>query len=215
MKLFWGKQKEVEDLLQRYCSEYGQCLDLFVSGITDYFDHGQHERLGEDVVRIHRSESKADDLLMELRTVLYGSSLFPESRGDILGLVELLDAVVNKAEATVRMPYHQYITIPSELTPNFKELVVTVRECTRVLRQAAELLFDKYYRAGSYYGKVDQIESQADGQEAELIEKIFQSDLETGEKMLLRDLTSSISDIADRAENASDRIQLILVKRKL
>jgi hypothetical protein len=215
MKLFWGKQKEVEDILRRYCHEYGQCLDIFVNGINHYFDHGNRDKLGEDVQRTHHAESLADDLLTELGAVLYGSALFPESRGDILGLVEALDSVVNKAEATIRMPYHQYIAVPQELAPNFKELVSTVRECTKLLRKSAEMLFDKFHRAAGYYGQVDQLESQTDAQEAALIEKIFTADLETGNKILLRDLTSSIADIADRAENASARIQLILIKRKL
>ena len=215
MKLFWGKQKEVEDILRRYCHEYGQCLDIFVSGINDYFDHGDRDRLGADVERTHSAESLADDLLAELGAVLYGSALFPDSRGDILGLVEALDAVVNKAEAAIRMPYHQYITVPAELAPSFKELVDTVRECTKSLRKSAEMLFDKFQRAAGYFGKVDQLESQTDVQEAALIEKIFTTDLESGHKILLRDLVSTISDIADRAENASARIQLILIKRKL
>lgn len=215
MKLFWGKQKEVEDILGRYCHEYGQCLDLFVTGINAYFDHGNRDQLGQDAQRTHQAESRADDLLTELGMVLYGSALFPESRGDILGLVEALDAVLNKSEAVIRMPYHQYIVVPQELASTFKELVDTVRECTKLLRKSAELLFDKFHRAAGYNGKVDQLESQADAQEAALIEKIFTTDLDIGQKILLRDLVLSISDIADRAENASDRIQLILVKRKL
>ena len=215
MKLFWGKQKEVEDILRRYCHEYGQCLDVFVNGINGYFDHGNRDQLGEDVQKTHIAESLADDLLTELGMVLYGSALFPESRGDILGLVEALDAVVNKAESVIRMPYHQYITVPQELAPSFKEMIETVRECTKALRKSAEMLFDKYQRAGSYYGKVDQLESQTDAQEAALIEMIFTMEIDTGHKILLRDLVSSIADIADRAENASNRIQLILVKRKL
>lgn len=215
MKLFWGKQKEVEDILRRYCHEYGQCLDIFVTGINNYFDHGNRDKLGKDVQRTHNAESLADDLLTELGAVLYGSTLFPESRGDILGLVEALDAVVNKAEATIRMPYHQYITVPQELAPKFKELVSTVRECTKLLRKSAEMLFDKFHRAAGYYGMVDQLESQTDAQEAALIENIFSTNLEIGHKILLRDLVSSIADIADRAENASARIQLILIKRKL
>ena len=66
MKLFWGKQKEVEEILRRYCHEYGQCLDIFVNGINDYFDHGNRDKLGEDVERTHAAESLADDLLTEL-----------------------------------------------------------------------------------------------------------------------------------------------------
>ena len=215
MKFLWGKQREVEELIRRYCLEYGQCLDLFVAGINGYLDHGSREKLREDVDRTHQCESRADDILTEIGTVLYGSALFPESRGDILGLVEALDGVLNKAEASLRMPLHQHILIPEELGPKIRQLVDTVRECGRVLRKASELLFDKYHRAADYYGRVDQLESQADGQEAALVEKIFSSDLEIGRKLLLRDLVASISDVADRAEDASDRIRLILVKRKL
>ena len=214
-KFFWGKQKEVESLIVQYCQKYKLALDLYVTGMKNFLENQDRGQLAIDVKELHIMESQADDIQSQISKVLYGSSLFPESRGDILKLVESLDAVINKSESALRMIYHQYIEIPDQFNNDYSNLVEATRECTRALRKATEFLFDKYQRASDYNIKVDQLESRVDVIEFTLIEKIFSSDLDLANKMLLRDLVANISNIADRAEGAADLMQIMLIKRKL
>ena len=54
---------------------------------------------------------------------MYTKALFPESRGDILGLLETMESVPNHSESTVRMILNQHIRIPDELTNDIMRLV--------------------------------------------------------------------------------------------
>jgi len=214
-KLFWGKQKEVESLIVQFCQKYKSALDLYVTGMKHFLENNDRAQLAADVKALHVMESQADDIQSQISKVLYASSLFPESRGDILKLVESLDAVINKSETALRMIYHQYIEIPETFNADYGYLVEATRECTRTLRKATEFLFDKYQRSSDYILKVDQLESKVDVIEFTLIEKIFSSEIDLSRKMLLRDLVANISNIADRAEDAAGRMQIMLIKRKL
>jgi len=214
-RLFFRKQKHVETLVHQYCEFYEQAIDLFVKGIENYLQHGDRVKLHEDLLLQHKAESAADDILLEVGSVLYGSALFPESRQDILALLESLDTVPNQAEKTLRILHHQFIEVPDFLKTQLLQLLDTVRQAAMVLIKAAELLFDQFHRAADYYGRVDPLESQADELEGLLIQAVFSSDLDFGPKILLRDFFISISAVADRAEVAADRMHILLVKRKI
>ena len=56
----------------------------------------------------------------EIEVMMYSKALFPESRGDILTLLETIDRVPNQAEAVVRMLLNQM------------SLKMTIWVCTRL-----------------------------------------------------------------------------------
>ena len=55
--------------------------------------------------------------------MMFTKSLFPESRSDILKLIELIDKVPNGAEHAVQRLVIQHISIPREYTTEILELV--------------------------------------------------------------------------------------------
>jgi predicted phosphate transport protein (TIGR00153 family) len=165
--------------------------------------------------RTHQAESRADDIRREIVLLLYGKALFPESRGDILGLIEAVDKIPNQAESVVRQMRHQQFQTPADLGQDLRSLVQLVRTCSLEVVKAARTLFVDYHSAAFLSDRVGELESEADDLEFALIEKIFTSSRETADKILLRDMVQAIGDIADRAEAVSDRVRLIAVKRKV
>ncbi|HDY65678.1 MAG TPA: DUF47 family protein [Phycisphaerae bacterium] len=81
--------------------------------------------------------------------------------------------------------------------------------------ESARSLFTDYTNATVAIGKIDELESDGDTIEGKLIEKIFTSNMDGFEKILLRDLVKQISQISDRAENVGDRIRIIVAKRSI
>lgn len=215
MVLLGGKQRTVEALIAQYLDQVTACVDAFVACIESSFDREPFESLVEKVQRTHQAESRADDVRREIGVLLYGKALFPESRGDILGLLEAVDKIPNRAEMVVRQMHHQRFHIPIELGDQFKALVAIVRECSLELTKAVRTLFSDYHRAVFLSDRVSEVESRADDLEFELIEAIFSSHHETAEKILLRDMVQDIGSIADRAENAADRVRIVAIKRKI
>ena len=146
---------------------------------------------------------------------MYTEAVFPESRGDTLGLIETIDRVANHAESSVRMMVSQHIAVPPEYFRRLLELVEVCHKSVNVLIHAVEQLFNSFMDAAITVGEVNRLESQADRIEEDLIDSIFPSDELGLQKMLLRDLVTHISMIADRTEAVGDRIRIIVAKRNI
>jgi len=213
--LFVSKQTQIEELLAQYRQKVSLCLNNFHESIKKYCQAPDRQILGNDFLVVHKAESLADDLRREVEVMMYTKSIFPESRGDILGLLETMDKVPNQAEFALHMVLTHHIVIPPQFVPSLLRLVDICHRCVNSLLEGAAKLFTDFTNATVAIGQVDVLESEADAIEANLTEQIFAGDLEVVHKLLLRDLVQNIAAISDRAENAGDRIRIIVAKRNV
>ena len=181
--------------------------------VASFVQDGDRKRLAEGFVRVHDAEGLADDVRREIEVLMYSKALFPESRGDILGLIEAMDKVPNNCEAAVRMILNQHIPLPPEFTEGILAMVDASSRCVTELVNAVRHLFSNFVQATAYVGKVDELESEVDHIEEDLIDRIFSGNEQGYIKILLRDLVRKISSISDQAENAGDRIRIMVAKR--
>lgn len=212
---FSSKQKKIENLLDEYRKQIAIAMDGMLEALKVYADTGNRELLRENFKPVRKSEGRADDIRREIEVFLYSKALFPESRGDILRLLEAMDKVPNQAESVVATLLSHHIVIDAQFKDKFIELANTGCQCVAVLLEAVEKLFSDYTTATVLVGKVDQIESKADRLELELMDAIFASSIDKYDKLLLRNLNLILSSVCDRAENAADRIRIYVAKRGL
>lgn len=211
---FTSKQREVEIQLEAYREQCAVCLRLFSRSLEHYCDTDDFQQLEQDLVKVHHTESQADDIRRSIEVMMYAKALFPESRGDVLGLLETLDTIPNQAETAIRSIATQYIHIPRSLHARVRELVHICSRCVDVALEGAAMLFTDFANAATTIGRIDELESQSDVIEANLIRSIFaDAEIDALNKMLLRDLVREISAICDMAEDVSDRIRIIVAKR--
>ena len=111
------------------------------------------------------------------------------------------------------MIFTHHIAIPAILVPDILQLIAICHRCVDCLLDSASKLFTDFTNATVGLGKVDELESEADNLEFKLYEQIFSGDFEGMDKILLRDLIKNITSVSDRAENAGDRIRIIVAKR--
>lgn len=212
---FGGKQKILESLIDRYLTRVQDCLDRLEACLEASLAGEPFELIAEKARATHQAESQADDTRREICILLYGKALFPESRGDILAVIESTDKLANAAESVARQILHERLQIPAELGEDFRELLRRTRACAGELLRGVRMLFEDYHSAVHLADRVDGLESRADEMEFSLIERVFRSGLGTGEKILLRDLIRRIGDIADRAEDTGDRVRIAAIKRRV
>lgn len=212
---FVNRQKKIESQLAQYNDQVANCMNAFRSAIQQYCNDPDRDAIKEGFDKVHRAESIADDIRREIEVLMYTKALFPESRGDILRLLETMDRVPNHAESTIRMIWNQHLSIPKQIHPEILNLVDVCCRCVDVMLDAAAKLFTDYTNATVAVGKIDEIESEADRIEATLIETIFVSQMDPMDKILLRDLVKHISEISDRAENVGDHIRISIAKRSI
>ncbi len=213
---FVSKQNKIETQLEVYRNKVNECLVGFDEAIVEYTITGNRDLLASQYRVIHSAESDADDIRREIEVLMYSKRIFPESRGDILGLLESVDRVPNQAESVINMIVAQRIAIPTGYCSEINQLSAICRRCSDALLEACDKLFSNFTNATVAIGKVDELESEADRMEAILIERIFSDDAIDGfQKIILRDMVNAIGVICDRAENAGDRIRIIVAKRSL
>ncbi len=212
--MLWKKQKELETAIEKYLVETENCLEAFVQAFEVYFAEGLSDNFKQQIDKTHFHESKADDQRREIEYAMYNRALMPESRGDILGMLESLDLVPNKCESVLYQIWGQNMSIPGQYTEQLKKLVQVNQQSYALLCQAVRHLFGDIEQVLPAVDQVLDKESESDRIERELIKSFFDASGDKADKILLKEVVLEIGAISDRAENAADRMRIVAVKQR-
>ena len=211
----WQKRANVEEMLDRYFALCDTCFASFEVSMAAFGAAGICPDFAAAVARTHQAESEADDLRREIELTLYGKALLPESRGDLLGLVEAYDSLPNIAETVGFVLLHQRTEIPAPLAERFHELVAVNLRAYHAARRSVDALMSNPKATLHATKEVDMIESESDRLERSLIQEIFLLDTDNGTRLMFKEIVLLVGEISDRAEKVADRIGIIAIKRQI
>jgi predicted phosphate transport protein (TIGR00153 family) len=214
-KLLFKKEQQVESLIYSYLDNLKTAQESFLNAMSLYFEKGLCEGFDFLIEQTHKVESKADDIRIEIETMMYAKALIPESRGDILGLLEAIDRIPNIFELVLYMIQTQKLTIPAFITLDIRELIRVSLECCDLLIRQVKALFKKTEDIKALVLTVDNNESHCDHIERRIITKIFDSDIDPFLKVQLKEMIIQIGEISDQADRVSRRIYIISIKRRV
>jgi len=146
---------------------------------------------------------------------LFRKALMPESRGDVMGLIEAVDRIPNWAEEVVYDIYLQRVRFPEILVEKLRRLAVMNVECFHLLHQAVGALFTDINAVFELTKNVDRKESEIDALEHEIIREVFDIEERLSYQNLLHRIVRSICDISDKTENAADKLTIIAIKKMI
>ena len=212
---FWKREKEIDQLMEKYMNEVRTCLDVFKECLFVLFEDSTSEKATELVLQVDKAESGADHFRHQLEYELYSKALMPESRGDLLGLVEAIDRIPNWAEEIVYDIQLQRVVFPEHLLDQFRNLAEMNVHCFHVLHTAIAALFTDIDAVFQLTQDVDKIEGEIDGLERQLIRDVFDIEERLSYQNLLHRIVRSICDISDKAENVADRLTILAAKRRI
>lgn len=212
--LFWKQEKKVEGEVEAFLSQTERCLTAFGEALQAYLADGIAGRFERCMSEIDLFEAAADGKRRDIERAMYGKALIPESRGDILGVLEAVDLVPNKCQSVIRQIWTQSTEMPGAFADGVGELVQANVESGRILCEAVRTLFAKARKVAPVAERVSEKESVSDDIERRLIKAIFDSQIDKADKILLKEVVLEIGAISDRAENAADRLRNIAVKRQ-
>ncbi len=215
LEFLFKKERQVESLIYSYLDNLRSAQENFQRAMDVYYERGFCEDFDFLIEQTHKVESKADDIRHEIETVMYAKALIPESRGDILGLLEAVDQIPNLFELVLYMIQTQKLKIPSFLILDVKELVRVSLECCQLVTKQVEALFRKSEDIRSLVLTIDNNESHCDHIERRIIMKIFESDLEPFQKLQLKEMVIQLGEISDQADRVSRRVYIVSVKRRV
>jgi predicted phosphate transport protein (TIGR00153 family) len=187
----------------------------FKTGVGDYLS-GKIESFEKKIEDIIVIEHDGDVLRRDLEETLYLQTLIPESRGDVLELLENMDALLDRFKGALWKFAIERPRVAEELRDDFLELTDIVVETVEAIVRSARAFFKDITSVADHVHKVPYWESQSDKTASKLQRTIFRrEDFSLSEKLQLRDFVKHIDKIADRAEDVSDKLRIYVIKRSL
>ena len=207
------RTRDLEIQIDQFLDALSESAIVFKLAVDVYLSKGYIEEFAQKHEHVDQLESEADRLRRAIEIQLYTQTLIPESRGDVLGLLENLDHIINLIEGVLWSFDIEKPDIPENCKDGFRELVAMTCEAVEAVVLASRAFFRNIEAVGDHGHKVLFFETEADKASTYLKRTIFESELGIGHKMHLRGFVENIDDIADWAEDVADRLAIYVMKR--
>lgn len=209
------KRLAIGKLLDDFMDKVSESGLLFRHGVDAYLK-GNVESFRRKIEEIADTEHQGDALRRSLEEQLYLQTLIPESRGDVLDLLENMDALLDRFKGALWKFDIERPDIFSDIQDDFKELTDGVVESVEAIVLSTRAFFKELSAVKDHMHKVSYWESQTDKISTRLQRHIFnRTDLDLCQKMHLRDFVRHVDKIADRAEDVADKLSIYVIKRTL
>ncbi len=214
MGIFGGKESGVFKAIDDHLRVVEESLVAFKALMNAYLS-GDLENAKAFEREVGALESKADGLRRSIETMLYEGAFLPANRGDYVRLSELVDQVADAAESAAHTLILAKPKVSDELKREILRLVDATVETYRLLIGAVNALNTDVDKALELSKAVEDAEEAADAVEYDVKGKLFESEsVTTYAKVIWNQVLTKIGDIADRAEDASDQVMLMAIKRR-
>lgn len=208
------RTRVLEGEIDEFMDNLAQSALAFKRAVSIFLADGRSPEFDEKLAQVNELESRSDDLRRAIERQLYAQTLIPESRGDVLGLLENLDSVLNNFEGTLWGFSIENPDIPEQYHADYKSLAEQVTAAVEALVLASRAFFRNVEMVNDHMHKVIFYEKEADKVSTKLKRQIFESDIDLARKLHLRHFVEVIDNIADRAEDVADRLAIYAIKRR-
>ncbi len=212
--MFYRKEKEVNELIVKHLEEVNNCLKTALKTVEKYLS-SNIEEAKLLAIKVDQIETNTDNIRREIIGKLYSGAYLPSLRSDILHLVEHLDKIADGAEACCDFFLDQRPEIPQEMKSNFFKIMEQSISSFIPLKEAIDSFFSDRFDIEAIRGKTKEvgvIESDVDKEEWDITRGIFKTALDYGYKIHMKLCLESIVEISDRAEDAADALEIIIIK---
>ena len=211
--VLFRRTKALEQQIDDFLDKLSESALLFRRAIQIYLAEGASKEFEDKLYQVNALESRADHLRRAVEAQLYTQTLIPESRGDVLGLLENLDSVLNLCEGGLWAFAIEKPEIPEVYHASYDTLTEQVINTVEVLVLASRAFFRNVEAVQDHMHKVMFYEKEADKVSTKLKKAIFASDLPLSHKAQLRNFVEHIDSLANRAEDVADRLAIYTIKR--
>ncbi|MBS62569.1 TIGR00153 family protein [Salinisphaera sp.] len=173
--------------------------------------------------QINDCEHEADDLKDRIRLNLPSTLFMPISRADLLVLVEAQDKIVNKIKDISGLMTGRRMQFPDALQAPIRAYLETthasVAQARKVLEELGELLDSGFGRSvgeliADMVAELGRLENTSDEQQVAIRRQLLplESELPPLEMMFIYRVIDAIGSVADRAERAGSRLQILATR---
>jgi len=203
---------ELEVQIDQYLDIVLKGALLFRQGVKYYLEK-KPEDFSDRLKLLDTLESEADLLRREIEGTLYSRMLIPESRGDVLGLLEQTDDVLNTATETLIQFSVQKPEILPEFNQDYLDLTESSMNAMEEMVGAIRSYFKDLAAVRDHIDKVMFYEEESDRISEKMLNRLFESKEDLCRKLHIRDFIDHVENIADEAEDVCDRVAIAAIKR--
>jgi len=210
-------RKRVDELLNFHINSVKECKKKFDEFILFTFENGYTHEAEKLLWDVDALESEADSHRREIINLLIGGALLPDTRKDILTLIEDVDQIADNYEGISKEMFLQKIEFPEFVKNNIMLIEEKERTQLFLLCEAIDNLFlnlNDNDANRNIISQIELIESEIDKIEFNTVKEIYNLELDLAKKTQLRTFVSSIADVSDLIENISDILEMIIASRR-
>lgn len=211
----FGRTRALENQIDEFLDKVSEAGLVFSRAVRVYLEEGACAEFDAFMTQESAIEGREDTLRRSIEVELYARTLIPDLRGDVLRLLEDTDSLVNAFEGHLFRISIQQPDIPKEFHKGFIDLTETVVTCVDSVVLAARSFFRDIESVRDHASKTMFFESEADKISTKLQRGIFAADLPLERKIHLRYFVERIDDVANKAEDVADSLQIYTIKRKI
>lgn len=207
------RTRQLEQQIDSFFDKVSESSVVYRLAVRLYLREGMNEEFQDRLDRVNAMESEADRLRRDIEQHLYSHTLIPDSRGDVLGLIETVDQLLSRFEGSLWSFAIEQPEIPEEFSSGFRKLTNMVVKAVDELALGGRAFFRSPHDVPAHNHKVTLYEREADVISTNLKKAIFASDLDLARKIHLREFAEQIDSVADMAEDVADRLAIYAIKR--
>ena len=198
--------------IDSYIDLVGESVLHFEEGVKLYLS-GKDDEFNERLNIIKMLEVRADGLRQDIEAQLYVQTLIPESRGDVLEILEEMDAIIDFSKLIMFDFFIEKPDIPDILHDRIKKLTETAVNTTQALVQSTRSYFYDVNSVKDHLHKVAFFENESDNIAEKAKREVFDLDIKLSRKLHIKNFIVSIDTISDTAEDISNRVSIAAMKR--
>ncbi len=213
----FAKTRSLELRIDEFLDKVAEGGILFERGMVLLLERGLVPETGEKLEQLIQLKERCNQLRRRVMDTLYSEMLIPDFRGDVLRLLSnlyrLLDSIKNVFQDFL-IEYSDVVSGQQSIA-EAKELVAVVVQSVQAAVQGSRAFFRNPEAVRDHINQIRVYESEADGITVRLKRGLFASGRPLEQKLLGRDALAVIDGLADLAEEISDELSILAIKRAL
>lgn len=212
------KHKLLFKRLDDYLDHAQDCLRKFHDAIEYVAEKGVDEHFDVLASEISEKEQNCDEIRRTIEHAMFSEFLLPETREDLMEIIEKMDSVPNHCDDVSSMISDQRSEILPAIRCDMIELLKICLKTFQVTIAATRDCFGRMDNIAKLVAEVDDYENLGKRIQRKMIKAIFESKkLEThpGGRLIQKEIVTEIGEICGLCKHISEKIMITAIKRRV
>ncbi len=213
----FAKSRALELRIDEFLDKVAEGGILFERGMGLLLERGLAPETEEKMQQLIALKERCNQLRRAVVNTLYTEMLIPDFRGDVLRLLTHLYGLLDSLKNAFQDLLIEYAEVfnGQEGINQVEDLVTVVVQSVQAAVLGARAFFRNPEAVRDHINQIRVYESEADGITLRLKTALFASERSLEQKLLGREALAAIDGLADLAEEISDELSILAIKRVL